>query len=120
MWTLNGIRIFVQEHTGDGNQIIPRLQPLSGQTVLQFFGYESDVHGINAYVVGNTDLASLKGLRKTATAYELVSPEGDLGDFYVKKVAWKRVPNRCQTLRTDLPEDAPMYLVDIEIYPQSD
>ena len=120
MWTLNSIRIFVQEHTGDGSQIIPRLQPLAGETVLQFFGYESEVHGINAIVVGDTDLNSLKALRKSSTAYELQSPEGDRGDFYVKKVSYKRIPNICQTLRTDLAEDAPMYIVDLELYPESD
>lgn len=120
MWTFNSIRIFVQEHTGDGSQIIPRLQPLSGGTVLQFFGYEDRVHSINAYVVGDTDKDALLALRKTATAYELMSPEGDLGDFYVKKVSFKRIPNICQTLRTDLAEDAPLYIMDLELYPVSD
>lgn len=120
MWTLNGIRIFVQENTADGSQIIPRLQPLSGGTVLQFFGYESYVRNINAYVVGDTDVAALLALRKTSTAYTLISPIGSLGDHYVKKVSFKQIPNICQTLRPDLAEDAPMYIVDMELYPESD
>ena len=119
-WTLNSIRIFAQENTGDGSQIVPRLQPLSGGTVLQFFGYEDEVRNINAYVVGDTDMNALKALRKTSTAYELISPMGDLGDFYVKKVAYKQIHNICQTLRPDLAEDAPMYIVDLELYPSSD
>jgi hypothetical protein len=45
---------------------------------------------------------------------------GDLGDFYVKKVAFKQIANICQTLRPDLAEDAPMYIFDIELYPTSD
>jgi hypothetical protein len=59
-------------------------------------------------------------LRKTASAYELISPMGDLGDYYVKKAAAKQIPNVCQTLRPDLAEDSPMYLVDLDLYPTSD
>jgi len=120
MWTLNSIRIFVQENTGDGSAIIPRLQPLDDETVLQFFGYESEVKSINAYVVGDTDKAALMALRKTATAYTLVSPMGTLGNYYVKKAVFKQIPNTCQTLRPDLAEDAPMYIFDFELYPTSD
>jgi hypothetical protein len=120
MWSLNGIRIFVQENTGDGSQIIPRLQPLDGGTVLQFFGYESEVRSINAFVVGDTDMDALRALRKTSTAYTLISPMRTLGNFYVKKISYKQIPNICQTLRTDLASDAPMYIVDMELYPASD
>lgn len=119
-WSLAGIRIFVQEHVGDGSQIIPRLQPLSGSTVLQFFGYESLVRSINAYVVGDTDRDALLALRKTGSSYDLTSPMGDLGNHYVKKTNFKQVRNICQTLRSDLPTDSPMYLFDLELYPSSD
>lgn len=117
MWTLNSIRIFTQESTAEQGQIIPRLQPLSGQTILQFFGYESRVQNINAIVVGNTDRDALLALSHTQTAYALVSPEGSMGSYYVRKAAYKRIPNICQTLRTDLAEDAPMYIFDLELYP---
>lgn len=119
-WTLNNVRIFVQEHASEGGQIIPRLQPLSGGTVLQFFGYESEVKTLNAYVVGDTDRNALLALRKTGSAYTLESPMGSLGGFYVRKVAFKQIPNICQTLRPDLAEDAPMYIFDFELYPESD
>lgn len=120
MWTLNSIRIFVQESTAEGSQIIPRLQPLSGGTVLQIFGYEDRIHGINAIVVGDTDRDALLALRKTGNTYTLVSPEGSMGSYYVKKVAYKRIPNLCQTMRPDLAEDAPVYIFDLELYPGSD
>lgn len=120
MWTLDGVRIFVQEINGEGSQIVPRLQPLSGQTVMQFFGYESEVNTLRAIVVGATDIDSLMTMRKTSTLRELVSPEGSLGNFYIKKVLHKRQPSLCQTMRPDLPEDAPVYDVDIELYPSSD
>ena len=119
-WTLDGIRIFVQENTSEGSQIIPRLQPLNNETVLQFFGYESETKNISAHVIGDTDKDALMQLRKTSDSYELMSPMGDLGDFYVKKSSYRQINNVCQTLRPDLPEDAPYYIFDIELYPESD
>ena len=120
MWTLNGIRIFVQENRGEGGQILPRLQPLEGQTIIQVFGYESKTKTINAIVVGDTDKDALMNLRKTGTAYELVSPRGSMGDFLVRKANYQEQRSLCQTMRPDLPEDAPVYLMDFELYPESD
>ena len=116
-WSLSGVRIFVQESNADGSQIIPRLQPLAGGTILQIFGYDSDVHSISAIVVGDTDRDALMALKTTGTDYALVSPEGAMGDFLVKKMSYKRIPNICQTLRPDLASDAPMYNFDMELYP---
>jgi hypothetical protein len=116
MWQLNGIRIFTQESKSDSSQIIPRLQPLNGGTILQFFGYESQVRSLSAIVVGDTDRDSLLALATTGTSYNLTGPEGSDGSFYVKKVSYSRIPNICQTLRIDLAEDSPMYNFDIELY----
>jgi hypothetical protein len=73
-WTLGGQRIYVQEDGSEGSQIIPRLQPLDGETVLQFFGYESQIRTLSAIVVGNTKRDALLGYRKTSTTRSLVSP----------------------------------------------
>lgn len=116
-WTLNSIRIFVQESNAESGQIIPRLQPLSGGTVLQIFGYDSRVNTINGIVVGDTDRDALMNLTTTGSAYTLVSPEGSMGTYYVRKVAYKRIPNICQTMRPDLASDAPVYIFDLELYP---
>jgi len=115
-WTLNGTRIFVQESKEEAGQIVPRLQPLSGATVLQVFGYESDVRTLAAVVVGDTDKDALKTLRTTGSSYALVGPEGSLGSFVVKNVSANRVRCICQTLRVDLPTDAPVYDVEIQLY----
>lgn len=120
MWTLNDVRIFVQEHTGEGGYIIPRLQPLSGETILQFFGYESEVRQVNAYIVGEADRNTLMAMRKNPISYDLVSPMGWLGKYYINKISFKQIPNICQTLRPDLDEDAPMFIVDLELYPEDD
>jgi len=116
-WTLNSVRIFVQESGEETSQIIARLQPLSGGTVKQIFGYESPVHTISAIVVGDTDRNALMTLPTTGNNYTLVSPEGSMGTFLVKKATYKRIPNICQTLRPDLASDAPMYNFDFELYP---
>lgn len=115
-WTLNSIRIFVNESKEDAGQIVPRLQPLSGGTVLQVFGYESDVRTVSAVVVGDTDKDALKNLRKTGSSYSFVSPEGSLGSFVVKNVSVNRVHCICQTLRPDLDPESPVYNVEIQLY----
>lgn len=115
-WTINGIRIFVQESKEDAGQIVPRLQPLSGGTVLQVFGYESDIRTVGAVVVGDADKDAIKALRTTGSTYTLVSPEGSLGSFIVKNVSVNRVKCICQTLRPDLDAEAPVYDVEIQLY----
>ena len=119
MWTMNGIRIFVQESKAETSQIIPRLQPLNGGTVLQFFGYEDQVRSLDAIVVGDTDRDGLLDLVASGagTSFTLVGPEGSDGNFFVKKIGYSRIPNICQTLRTDLAEDAPMYNFNLQLYP---
>jgi hypothetical protein len=114
-WSIDGIRIFVSESKEEAGQIVPRLQPLSGGTVLQVFGYESDIRTIGAIVVGDTDKDALKALRTGGTA-TLLSPEGSLGAFTVKNVSINRIPAICQTLRGDLPEDSPVYQAEIQLY----
>lgn len=115
-WTINSIRIFVGESKEEAGQIIPRLQPLNGGTVLQVFGYESDIRTIGCIVVGDTDKDAIKALRTTGDAYELVSPEGSLGSFLVKNVGVTRIHCICQTIRLDLDSDAPVYQVEIQLY----
>jgi hypothetical protein len=116
-WTLNGIRIFVNESKEESGQIIPRLQPLGGGTVNQIFGYESDIRNLNGIVVGDTDKNALKVLRTTGSTYALVGPEGAIGNFLVKQVTASRVQCICQTLRPDLGDpDAPVYNVEIQLY----
>lgn len=115
-WTLNGVRIFVTDFGNDYKNIISRLQPLGGGTIYHVFGYEFTVSKLSAYVVGDTDNASLKALTRTSTAYTLVSDQGSYGTFLVNSISLKRINSICQTLRPDLPDDAPVYIADIELY----
>src|SRR3990170_3628178 len=114
-WSLGGVQIFVQDLKEEVSQIIPRLQPLSGGTVLQTFGYESDIETVAGLVVGATDKDALKAMSEGG-AETLLSPEGSLGDFLINNVRVNRVMSICQTLRPDLPEDSPVYAVEIQLY----
>lgn len=115
MWSLNGIRVFTQDLKEDVAQIIPRLQPLSGGTVLQTFGYETDIYSLSVIVVGKTDKNALKTLTRGGTV-ALIGPEGSEGNFEVKSVSAHRIRVICQTLRPDLPDDSPVFEVDIQLY----
>lgn len=115
-WTLNSIRLFVQDDSEDKKQIIVRLQPVSNTTVFHIFGYEKATRKLNAIIVGNTDKNALKALAETGSTYALVSPEGSEGSYYVNSVSTKRLRSICQTLRPDLASDSPVYSVDIELY----
>src|SRR3989304_4914577 len=118
-WTIGGGRIFISDSKEEANQIVPRLQPLTGPTILQVFGYESDVRTIAGIVVGNVDRDALKVLRTTGNGYTLQSPEGVVGtDFIVKGISISRMSSICQTMRPDLDSDAPVYKVEIQLYDQ--
>ena len=116
-WTLNNIRIFVDKASGEGKQIIPTLQPLAGGTIPQFYGYESATHQISGLIVGTLDLLALLSYRTTAISYVLNSPEGTLGDMYVKDVKYSRVMCISQTMRPDLPCESPVFSVDLTLLP---
>lgn len=116
-WTLNNIQIFTQDFDEGTKNIIARIQPLSGGTVLHKFGYESTVYSINAVVVGSTDKDGLLGLAQTNTAYNLVTPYTTISGVYVSAVkAKQRLGIISQTIRNDLDCDAPVFDVSIEVY----
>jgi hypothetical protein len=118
-WRLNSIRIFVDKRTGGGRQTLPLLQPLAGGTVVQIYGYESDTTQIGGLVVGSGDMSSLLLTKQTGLTYQLTSPEGVVGDFYVKDVKYSRIQVVMQTMRPDLSCYAPVYNVDLDLIPAS-
>jgi hypothetical protein len=118
-WEFNSIRIYVEKETGGGKQIMPILQPLSGGSVVQFYGYETDTKQISGLVVGATNKNALLALKNTATAYVLNSPEGALGSFYVKDVKYNRLPTVYQNIDLTPPLDcySPIYAIDLDLQP---
>jgi hypothetical protein len=125
-WTLSGIRIFVSETKEEASQIVPRLQPLSGGTVLQTFGYESDIYTIGAIAVGDTDKDALKALRTggTAALVEIRQDEHggtstiNHGTFTVKNVSVQRIHCLSQSILIDGSHscDDPIYQLEIQLY----
>ena len=82
-WSIGGIRIYVTDGNEEANQIVARLQPLSGGTINQIFGYETPVRKLSCYIVGDTDKDALINLTTSGTTFVLNSPEGSLGNFIV-------------------------------------
>lgn len=123
MWTLDDVRIYVQELTDDRGQIIPRIQPLDGPTVLQFFGVESSIYKIKGKAVGYDDLDTIKDYASDGTEHTLLeSPSGVAvsgyfnEDLYISKLSFSRDNTVKQTLRRDLDCYAPVFSLDIEFY----
>jgi|SRR3990172_9586372 len=116
MWYLSTIRVFVQEFTDDTFQEIAALNPLGGGTEHQVFGWGDLVKKVNAYIVGDVDKSAIEGLGRTGNTYVFSGPWGSYGLHFVKSVSMKTVPIICQTLRTDLAEDSPVYIANIELW----
>ena len=115
-WSYAGHRIFVQEYTSGHKQIIPRLNPIGAGTILQIFGYDERILKVNAYVVGWDNMTALRLLTTSGISFDLVTPEEGTYPYYCNDVQDKMVKTICQTIRPDLAEDSPVYLVDMELY----
>ena len=115
-WTIGGVRVYAQESTEETGQILPRLQPLDGGTVIQAFGYESTVRQVDAIVVGDTRKNALKAFAQSSTPVAFVSPEGSLGNVIMRKFSAKRDKTVCQRIDLTLPEIAPVYNISFELY----
>ncbi|MGQ9642796.1 MAG: hypothetical protein ACUVT3_02940 [Ignavibacterium sp.] len=117
MWYLDTTRIFVQKYETTNNQIVARLQPLSGLSVHQIFGAESEVINIECLVVGNTDRNTLKAKVRDGATHTLTGAFGiNITGLIVKSMKDSLTNAICQTLRPDLPETAPVYSVSLELY----
>ena len=120
MWTYGSRRIYVQKITKGASQIMPRLQPLSGGSKLQVFGYDSTVRNITAIVVGDTIEQAIEAFAKdSATAHALVSPEGSLGNWILKDYNSNRTDSTCQTIDETQPEDSPVYDVEMTLWQEN-
>ena len=115
-WTYNLRRIFVQEYTVNGSQIIPRLQPLTGGTIYQWFGYESQRLTLTGIVVGLEDKNAFLSFYDDGTSRNLRGPYSINKDYFVKDITVTLLPITCQTLRPDLAEDSQVYNVKLELY----
>ncbi len=115
-WTIGGVRIYVQESAEETGQILPRLQPLSGGTIIQSFGYESTTRNIAGLVVGETNKNTIKAFAQDSTPVNFVTWEGLTHTGIMRKFNAKRTPIVCQTIDIAQDTDAPVYDVNFEFY----
>ncbi len=117
-WTYNSIAIYVQGIEDSGTQIIARLQPVNNKTVLQVFGWESDIYSITALIATDADRNSLRALRKTGSSYSLSGPEGAIGNFFLKSFKASRTESVNITIfdRPSLDSTSPVYTINMELY----
>lgn len=119
-WTLGGIRIFVQDVSGITKQTIAELNPLRAGSKYQLFGWEKERKKVSAIAVGIDDMVQLRSLTTSGESFELNTPEGSAGNFFVASIEHKRVRCIDQTLRPDLDCDVPVYDMDIELVPDEE
>ena len=116
MWTYGGVRIFVQDIGDDATQIIARLNPIAGGTVMQIFGWDDPIYKVDGMIVGETDHLALRDMLNDASVYALVTPETTISGFLLSKASFKRIYTVSQTLRQDLDCSAPVYDVSLELF----
>jgi len=115
-WTFNNIRIFVQELNDTDIQEVAKLTPFGGGNIYHVFGYQDPATKINGYIVGLDDRDALRDCKINGEAYELDTPWGVWCSGYLKQMGSKLQDSYCQTMRQDLPEDSPVFVVELEIY----
>lgn len=111
-WTVASIRVYVSAFATANKNIIAKLQPLEGETILQYFGYEMETARISGKIIGDSDAVNLRNLARSSALITLVL-SGTTAQGYVESVSVTRDPAICQTVtatRTD-----PVYNVDIEL-----
>lgn len=117
-WSFDGVAIYVQGIDDSGSQIIARLQPVNNKTILQIFGWESDIYSLSSIVVTDADRDALKALRKTGLSYSLSGPEGVIDSFFLKNFKASRTKSVNITIfdRPGLDSTSPVYTVEMELY----
>lgn len=119
MWLYDGNRIYVQKITKGASQIAPRLQPLSGGSIIQSFGYDSTIRNVSALVVGDTVEQALEALSKDGMLpHTLVTPEATYSGWALKSYNSDRTESTCQTIDITQDSEAPVYNVELELWRQ--
>jgi hypothetical protein len=116
MWTIDSTRIYAQKLNEETKQIIPRLQPVGGGTVLQIFGYDSDIYKLAGKVVGYTDHDAIKAMANDGNTHTVTESGGWTKTVYVSNFSSSRDSAITQTMRTDLSCYAPVFTVELELF----
>jgi hypothetical protein len=115
MWTLGGVRIFVQELPEEYSQTIAELNPINAGTVHQYFGYNDAVIKLKAKFAGEAKKASLASFARNGGIYSLMFNSTNYGNFYVRRVSFIPQNTIYQTFDTDALCTDIVYDVEIEL-----
>lgn len=116
MWLLNNIRVFVQDRPNQSPQKqIALLQPLNGGSIYHLFGYKKASYSLKGKIVGDADKSAIENLAKDGTTVTVSGYGTLLGDFLINSAKFTQDFSICQTLRTDLDSDAPVYTFELEL-----
>lgn len=116
MWTLGGVRIYVQKLPISRKPIIARLQPLTTKSIHQYFGSESPIYKLSGIIVGDTDKNSLDAMSKAGIGAELIGPYGSMGTCLISNIQFNDTGAIWQSIRTDLPCNSPVYDIEAELW----
>jgi hypothetical protein len=116
MWVIDDVRIFVQKLPEESSQTIARLQPLTGGTVFQTFGYENTIYRVSCIVVGSGDLSRIKSKSRDGLTHVLSGGYGYRKTGYLKSVSAEPRMIISQTIRPDLNCTDPVYDVTLELH----
>jgi hypothetical protein len=116
MWTYGTVQVFPQELDDTDIQEVARLTPFGGGTIHHRFGWQDPITKINAFIVGLTDRDTLRSYKEVGGIYTLSGPWGVWCSGHLKEMNSKPNSWTCQTLREDLPEDSPVFIVELQIY----
>jgi len=115
MWTINSIQITVIDLKEEDEQILPELQPLSGGTIYQYFGYVNPKFPLQCLIVGSGDKNAVLALANTGVAYPLTFDGSSFGNFYVKKASVQWMTAYRQTFRPDKSAEDAVFRCTLEL-----
>lgn len=115
MWYYSDTRITVTKIDEKDASIFAILQPIASGSVIQYFGWENDKVTIQGYIVGWDDRATLKGMKKTGTAYTLSGEDVYFGTYYLENLKMEQEYSYRQTFRPDKDEYDPVFKVSLEL-----
>ena len=116
VWAFNSIRIYVQDLNDTDIQEMAKLNPFGGGSIYHVFGYQDPSTKITGIIVGLTDRDALRTCKESGSTYDLDTPWGTWCTGYLKQMSSKLTDSRCQTMRPDLDDDAPVFDVELEIW----
>jgi hypothetical protein len=116
MWVIDNTRIYVQEIPEDGKQTIARLQPLTGGTVYQTFGYENSSFKLTGVVVGTGVISQLRTKSRDGSTHTLSGAYGYYKSVYISGFSWKPRLIISQTIDMTQSCTSPVYDVNLELY----